>query len=54
MVNKHTEQVKKNIWIYHGMYSMNSMLQVKTLSHWKARIWLPVAFQKIPDTHIRC
>jgi len=31
-------------------HALNSMIQVPTLLHWKARICLPVAFNKISDT----
>jgi len=33
--------------IYHGMH-WTSWYRSNSLSHWKARIWLPVAFKKIP------
>ena len=36
---------KNYAWIYHDMHH-----NAPSLSHWKARIWLPVVFKKIPDT----
>ena len=45
IINKHTEQVKK-LHMDLSWHVLNSTLQAKTLSHWKARIWLPVAFKK--------
>jgi len=36
------KQVKNYKWIYQGIDWTLYMLQVKTLSHWKARIWLLV------------
>ena len=50
IINKHTETGQKLSWIYQGIDWTLYMLQVKTLSHWKARIWLLVVSKKIPDT----
>ena len=43
IINTHTEWVKKiYVWIYHG--GMHWTSGYSSLSHWKARIWLPLAF----------
>ena len=42
-----TQNRSKNyIWIYHGMHWTLCYRQKNSLSHWKARNWLPVAFKK--------
>jgi len=46
IISKHTEQVKK--------LCMDLSWHMHSRSHWKARIWLPTAFKKIPDTPTQC
>ena len=41
---------KNHGWIYHGMHWTQHYKQKLYISHWKARIWLPMAFKTIPDT----
>jgi len=48
IINKHTEQVNELrmdlSWSWHALNSMLRTCQ-NSLSHWKARIWLPVTHQ---------
>jgi len=47
IVNKHTEQVKK-LHMDLSWHALNSYVKGKnSLSHWKARIWLTVAFKRV-------
>jgi len=41
---------KNYVWIYHGM-NLTLRYRQNSLSHWKARIWLPVAFPQKFQTH---
>ena len=45
-----TSSSKNYVWIYHGMHWTQHYKQKLYISHWKARIWLPMAFKTIPDT----